>query len=204
MVIDLAKCTACQACTTACRSENNLPEGIFWHHVIPLVNGKYPNIKAELIPRPCMHCENAPCVQVCPVKATYKREDGLVLIDYDKCIGCKYCLIACPYGARYSSDRKPFLKTSSNGHYANKSPYYNPEVRIPPKGVVEKCTFCLHRIGKGNFTPACVEACPAVARYFGDLDDPNSQVSKLISTGPSFRLREELGTKPQVYYLARR
>lgn len=202
MVIDLAKCTACQACTIACKSENNVPDGIFWHRVIPFTKGRYPSVRTELTPRPCMHCENAPCVTVCPTKATYKRKDGLVLIDYDKCIGCKYCIQACPYGVRSYTVKQPAA-----------AQYNNPEVKAVYKGVVEKCTFCVHRIDKavkegkkvgnpdGEVTTACNEACPSEARYFGDLDDPNSVVSKKIAQREHVILKEYLGTKSQVYYL---
>lgn len=202
MVIDLAKCTACQACTIACKAENNVPDGIFWHRVLPFTKGKYPSVKTELIPRPCMHCENAPCVTVCPTKASHKRKDGLVLIDYDKCIGCRYCIQACPYGVRSFTQKQPVL-----------AQYANPNVKAAYKGVVQKCTFCVHRIDKaakegkkvgnpdGEVTTACNEACPAGARYFGDLDDPKSEVSRLIASKKAVQLLPQYGTKPQVYYI---
>lgn len=212
MVIDLAKCTGCQACTIACKAENSVPSStpddylkaraIFWHRVISVISGKYPNVRMQLYPMPCFHCENAPCVKVCPVQATYKRQDGLVMMDYEKCIGCKYCMIACPYGAR-----------SFNFKHQDSEKYSNPDVPLRRDGVVEKCTFCVHRIDKavkegkkfgnpdGEVTTACNEACPANARYFGDLDDSNSEVSKLIARRKAIQLRPDLGTNPQVYYL---
>lgn len=217
MVIDLDKCIACQACTIACNSENNtsveldfdkVPVGISWHRVLAFPKGKYPNPGVEYIPRPCQHCENAPCVSVCPVKATYKREDGLVMQDSEKCIGCRYCIIACPYDVRiYNAGRvkkEEYHNPDATGRYAG-SPAY--------KGVVEKCTFCVHRMEKaikegkkfgnpdGEVTTACNEACPTEARYFGDLDDPNSIVWREIAQREHIRLKEHLGTEPQVYYL---
>jgi Fe-S-cluster-containing dehydrogenase component len=164
-----------------------------------------------------MHCENAPCIAVCPTSARFKRDDGLVLVDWDKCIGCGYCLIACPYDVNYIH-RKTLLKPSIREAYGDEPIYRIPEgdnrrgFGIPPRGVAEKCTFCVHRIDKGvrkgltpgvdmEASPACVEACPARALAFGDLDDPRSEVSRLVAGRKGFRLREELGTKPQVYYL---
>lgn len=207
MLIDLDKCTACQACTIACKTENNVPEGVFWHRVIPSpVKGGFPNPKLEIIPRPCMHCKNAPCVMVCPVKATYKREDGLVVQDNDKCIGCGYCIQACPYGVRTFTRYEPEQRE-----------YHNPDVHLPSIGVpiigtVQKCTFCIHRIDKakkegrkignpdGEVTTACNEICPAGARFFGDLDDPNSEISKQIAARKAVQLLPQYGTEPQVYY----
>lgn len=217
MVIDLDKCGACQACTVACRMENNVnfagPDQaargrvITWNEV--LVIPETEESGPRFVPRPCMHCDNPPCVQVCPVGATYRSDQGLVLQNYDRCIGCRYCTTACPYGARYFNwqDATPPAPMDS---------YRNPNVPVRPVGVVEKCTFCVQRIQEaeeqaraegrplrdGDVVPACVQTCPAGARYFGDLDDPESQVSRL-SRGPrAMRLLEELGTRPKVYYLA--
>ncbi len=197
MLIDLDKCGACQACTIACKAENNVPNGIQFNKVVPMGTGKYPNFKMQLIPLPCMHCQNPPCVHACPVKATYKRKDGLVVQDDKKCIGCKYCMIACPYGVRYFNKKTPY---TSDKDYGEKPEYTNPEVNIRPRGVVEKCSFCIHRIDAGNPVPACNEACPCNARYFGDLDDPNSEISQLITRKRAVKLKEEKLTKPQVYY----
>lgn len=223
MVIDLDKCTGCQACTVACKVENNIAHGspqehkirreIYWNKLIAVTSGKYPRVKTELIPMPCMHCDNAPCIKVCPAKATYRRDDGIIMQDFRKCIGCKYCIIACPYGVRSFNYFEQEEKD-----YHRKDPPPSRDVWGPwpfPKrthGVVEKCTFCFHRIDKGlkegkkigkEVVPACVESCPSRARFFGDLDDLNSDVSRLLSSRGWFRLREEMETKCKVYYLSR-
>lgn len=218
MVIDLDKCTACQACTVACRQENNVPfagpeqarlgRGIFWNEVIPIVEEEFPPLKAKFIPRPCMHCDKPPCIKVCPVGATYKNPEGIVGQIFARCIGCRYCTVACPYTARYFNWAKPSWPEGMEK-------YLNPDVSIRPKGVVEKCIFCVQRIKKardrakdegrelrdGDVVTACVQTCPAGARYFGDLDDPNSQVSRLARSRRAFRLQEHLGTHPKVIYL---
>ncbi|MBI2554951.1 MAG: 4Fe-4S dicluster domain-containing protein [Candidatus Rokubacteria bacterium] len=227
MVIDLDKCTACQACTVACKAENNEPiagpeesgkgRDILWMQVLSLVEGTYPRVRARFIPRPCMHCDEPPCVQVCPVDATYKRPDGLVAQDYDRCIGCRYCMVACPYGVRSFNWRRPEFQTTA---------YLNPD-RVAgrngaregptprPVGVVEKCTFCVHRLEKakataraegrelrdGDYTTACQQTCTGGAIKFGDLDDRQSEVHRLSRDKRAFRLLEELGTEPRVYYL---
>ena len=200
MVIDLDRCVACQACTAACRAENNVPfagpedsdlsRAIFWHDILSEVEGEYPNLRGTFIPRPCMHCENPPCVRVCPVGATYQNEEGLVLQRYDRCIGCRYCMVACPYAVRYFNWGAPEWTDGMDR-------YLNPDIPIRPKGIVEKCTFCSHRLP----VPACNQACPGNARTFGDLDDPDSVVSELARSPRAFRLLEDLGTEPKVYYL---
>jgi len=223
MVIDLDKCVGCQACTLACQVENNVPHGspqehqvrreILWNKIIAVTQGTYPTLRTEIIPMPCMHCEDAPCVRVCPVRATYRRPDGVIMQDYRRCIGCKYCIVACPYGAR-----------SFNFKKQEEEPYHRPDPApsrptrgfwpFPQRaiGVVEKCTFCFHRIDKAisegkrvgiDVVPACVELCPARARSFGDLDDAESPVSQLLATRRAIRLREEVGTDPKVFYLPR-
>lgn len=230
MVIDLEKCTGCQACTLACQMENNLMPGQSWQDVLYYAEGDYPSGTVKWFPRPCMQCENPPCVSVCPVNATYKTDDGVVLIDWDRCIGCKYCIIACPYGARFYSGDKSLVQPDlrkvfpSEDKHAWSPPWRMPAqqedwkrgVGIAPEGVVTKCTFCYHRISKApkdakdldpsdpqqrEQTPACVVACPPTARYFGDIDDPTSNVSRLIGEKRGVRLLDEAGTKPQVYYL---
>jgi len=200
MVIDLDRCVACQACTAACRAENNVafagPESselgraIFWHEVLSEVEGEYPNVRGTFIPRPCMHCDNPPCVRVCPVGATYQNEEGLVLQRYERCIGCRYCMVACPYAVRYFNWHTPEWPEGMDR-------YCNPDIPVRPKGIVEKCTFCSHRLP----VPACNQACPGNARFFGDLDDPDSVVSQLARGPRAFRLLEDLGTEPKVYYL---
>jgi len=230
MVIDLEKCTGCQACTAACAMENNRLPGEQWQDVVFFTEGEYPSVQAKWFPRPCMQCENPSCVQVCPTRATYKTEDGFVLIDWNRCIGCKYCMIACPYGVRFYTDEKPVAGPDMRRVFAGKDghswnpPWKMPDARedwkrgvgIQPRGVVSKCTFCYHRVSKApkgtadlsehdpktrEYAPACVVACPPTARYFGDLDNPESEVSKLIANKSGVRLLDQLGNKPQVYYL---
>jgi molybdopterin-containing oxidoreductase family iron-sulfur binding subunit len=195
MVIDLKKCVGCMACTIACKTTNYTRPGIFWNIVKDLEFGRYPSVKRIFLPILCMHCENAPCVEICPTKASYRTDDGIVMIDYDKCIGCKSCIESCPYGARYfNGDPAGYfgLQLTPN----EKIGYEQHKI-----GVVEKCTFCIDRLKQGK-QPACVQTCIGKARYFGDLDDPSSEVSKIIRGKFSFRLKEEFGTNPSVYYLA--
>jgi len=206
MVIDQAKCVGCGHCTLACRAHNDVPPTISWNRVIEVDKiGDMP----VFLPRPCMHCEHPPCVEVCPVKASTKRADGIVMMDYDRCIGCRYCEVACPYVARAFNweeftEANPAVPT-----------WGQPEVPRRPRGVVEKCSFCYQRIDRGlehgltpgvdeDATPACVVACQMGARAFGDLNDPESNVSQLLDHNPSYRLREDLGTNPRVYYLPAR
>lgn len=222
MAIDLDKCVACQACTVACKAENNVPYGspeeqrrqreIYWHKVIAVSSGSYPSVRIEFIPMPCMHCANPPCVKVCPAKATYKREDGIVVQNFRRCIGCKYCIVACPYGVRSFNYKE---QKEQEYHRPDQPPERNVTGPWPfphrLEGVVEKCTFCYHRIDKAleegkvvgvDVVPACVEACPTQARVFGDLDDPESEISRLITSRTWFRLRESLDTEPKVFYLS--
>jgi Fe-S-cluster-containing dehydrogenase component/Ni,Fe-hydrogenase III small subunit len=195
MVIDLRKCIGCQACTVACKAENLTPQGVFWNRVLKIESGKYPNAKRLFLSLPCMHCENPPCVAVCPTGASYKRPDGIVMIDRDKCIGCMYCIGACPYGVRtYIDEVKPYFP---NAGLSQIEQYRNAEHK---RGVVEKCTFCVDRVENG-LQPACVQTCPPGARYFGNLDDPESEVSKAIKTGKAVQLLRESGTNPSVYYI---
>lgn len=206
MVIDTATCTGCGYCTLACRAHNDVSPDVSWNRVLEA--GSYGE-QQTYIARPCMHCEHAPCVEVCMVKASYYRPDGIVMMDYDRCIGCRYCEIACPYNAR------AFNWEKFTGENPAVPKWGTPEVERRPRGVVEKCSFCYHRIDRGlanglvpgvdeDATPACVSACPVGARVFGDLNDPESNVSKLLAKYPSFRLREDLGTQPRVYYLPAR
>lgn len=195
MVIDLQRCVGCNSCTIACRMEHGTPAGILFHKVKKYEVGKYPSAKLRLLPMPCMHCQDPACIKVCPTGATYQRDDGLVLIDEKKCMGCRYCIIACPY------DSRRFLNEIAN-YYGGKSstPFEKVKQKNFTKGTVVKCNFCEHRLAKG-LLPACVVTCPAQARYFGDLGDPNSEVSRLVADGNGAPLHEEFGTKPSVYYL---
>jgi len=203
MVIDVGRCEGCGYCTLACRAHNDVPPWISWNQVVTC---EEMGEETHFIPRPCMHCEHAPCVEVCPVKASYRRPDGIVMMDYDRCIGCRYCQVACPYLAR------AFNWEAFTGPNPAVPTWGQPEVPRRPRGVVEKCSFCYQRIDRGlarglkpgvdqEATPACVVACPVGARVFGDLNDPQSQVSRLLRERPHCRLRDDLGTEPRVYYL---
>ena len=174
MVVDLRRCIGCHSCAVACKSENRVPLGVFRSWVKIIEKGKYPNITRHFLPTLCNQCDHPPCVINCPVQATWKREDGIVIIDEHRCIGCKYCLASCPYNARYINPLMP---------------------------IVQKCYFCHHRVYAG-LEPACVEACPARARTFGDLNNPEAEVTKLISKLPFQMLKPEMGTFPKVYYIA--
>jgi molybdopterin-containing oxidoreductase family iron-sulfur binding subunit len=206
----------------ACKVENNTPQDIFWMHVFRFEEGQYPNVRESFLPRPCMHCENPPCVKACPIGARYKREDGIVSTDWEACRGFRYCHAACPYGVNYFNWKDPKqryyldwekveeLKPITGGAVP---PYQNPDLqkaygkeqrRIAGgghrKGIIEKCTFCVQRVEKG-LTTACAANCPVEAIHFGDLDDPQSVVSKLLREKRAYRLREEFGTSPKVYYV---
>ena len=207
LVIDLDTCVGCHACTVSCVAENKLPPGVVYRPVIDEEVGSYPNVSRRFMPRPCMQCDEPPCVPVCPVNATYKRPDGIVAIDYEECIGCRYCQVACPYEARVFNWKEPIERSPQSPNFGLQ------EVPNRPRGVVEKCTFCSHRIDPGlerglvpgvdpQATPACVVACPTKARIFGDLNNPESPVSvALAAAQTTLRLREELSTEPRVYYI---
>ncbi len=173
MVIDLRKCIGCSACSVSCKQEYEVPVGVFRSWVKVVEKGTFPNVRKVALPRLCNHCDNPPCVDVCPVEASYKADNGAVLIHYDRCIGCKYCMAACPFDARF----------------------INPETKT-----ADKCTFCVHRQADGG-QPACVVTCMSKARTFGDLNDPNSEVAKLVGTQPVQVLKPAMGTEPQVYYI---
>lgn len=204
MVIDLQKCVGCDTCTVSCKAENRTPPGISYNVVMEEMIGDYPTLATVNLPRPCMQCDKPPCVQVCPTRATYKMENGIVTIDNDRCIGCRYCIVACPYGAR-SYDFGDSYEQEMLGFNDVTSPEYGMDrgerkKGKTPIGTVRKCSFCYHRLERGE-EPACVETCIGDARYIGDLNDPNSVVSKLAASPRAFRLKEELGTSPSVIYL---
>jgi len=206
MVIDLRKCVGCSACTIGCIAENKLPPGVVYRPVTDEEIGTYPNVTRRFLPRPCMQCDNPPCVPVCPVNATYKRADGIVEINYDTCIGCRYCITACPYSARYfdagdfhtagTPAIQPY-ETGANHEYGRQWVRRRNE---SPIGNVRKCHFCIHRLEAGML-PACVTTCIGQATFFGDGNDPESLATELAAKSNVMRLKEEMGTKPKVYYL---
>jgi Fe-S-cluster-containing dehydrogenase component len=216
MVIDLRKCVGCSACTIACVAENNLPPGVVYRPVIETEIGTYPNVTRRFLPRPCMQCDNPPCVPVCPVGATYKDDSGVVVIDYEVCIGCRYCIPACPYAARTFDFGETYTwptpvaeglvlgRNGSEGYERAASFEYNQEweryEEDSPIGNVRKCHFCLHRLNEGML-PACTTSCIGRATYFGDANDPDSLVAELVAHPSVIRLKEEMGTEPRVYYL---
>ncbi len=174
MLIDLRRCVGCHACSVACKAEFDVPLGQTRSWVEYIEKGTYPNVKRNFLPRLCNHCSEPLCVTVCPTGATWKRpEDGIVQIDPEICIGCKYCIQACPYGMRFLN---------------------------PVTGSADKCDFCLHRVEQG-LAPSCVNTCMAGARIFGDLSDPDSQISRMVASNAVTVLRPEMGTKPNVYYI---
>jgi phenylacetyl-CoA:acceptor oxidoreductase subunit 1 len=207
MVADLRRCVGCQTCTAACKENNGTPVGVQWRRVLDIEAGEYPDVSRIFLPTGCNHCDKPPCMEVCPSTATAKRADGLVTIDSELCIGCSYCIMACPYDARFKVDD---LQYSYDGQATEAD-----RARSNPAefdGVVSKCTFCIDRIDAGlakglvpgrdmEATPACVQGCISGALRFGDLDDPDSDVSKLIKNNKYFRQHEEEGTGPGFYYL---
>lgn len=206
MVIDLRKCVGCNACTISCIVENKLPPSVVYRPVLQEEEGEYPHVVRKFLPRPCMQCDNPPCTPVCPVKATWKRPDGIVVIDYEACIGCRYCITACPYGARSFDFGDYYTEGTPDIAPVERAPsfeYHRPWERKgnqSPVGNARKCHFCLHRIERG-LLPQCVTTCIGRATFFGDANDPESLVSELIRKPNVIRLKEELGTEPKVYYL---
>ncbi len=211
MVIDVSKCMRCHGCVAACRVEHFLPYSIAWVKLIAFETEEKNVVDVSTYPVRCNQCADAPCVDVCPTEATNQREDGIVDIDSDKCIGCRYCVIACPY------QNRTFLSKDKSHNYFPKHPKTGfqeiGEIIYPHQvGTTQKCNFCAERIDEGlpkglkpgidrDATPACVNTCQAKALTFGDLDDPDSEVSKLIRDRKGTQLRPELKTDPSVYYI---
>ncbi len=212
MVIDIGACVGCRRCMYACKEENNVPDlplPMAWIeafeldttnpiseiHSVPTSESKTTYTESPIegkwyLTVNCFHCDNPPCVKVCPVGATFKGEDGIVEMDYDKCIGCRNCMAACPYNTRRFNWAEPEIPPEK----------VNPLVPVRTKGVVEKCTFCVHRVREGML-PRCVEVCPVGARHFGDMNDPESPVSRILNTDVSFRFLEEMNAQPKLYYI---
>ncbi|MYH38831.1 MAG: hypothetical protein F4160_18750 [Rhodospirillaceae bacterium] len=206
MVIDVNRCVGCQTCTIACKHWNDTLPDIQWRRVIDVEQGEYPNVQRQFLVTGCQHCAEPPCVPVCPTGATRQREDGLVTMDYDVCIGCAYCAVACPYQARTIAHE---IHGYYDGEITRQEEAVFDEGRI---GVAQKCTFCIDRVDSGleagltpgldpDATPACSAACIASAITFGDYNDPDSNVSQLVRDNPAFQMHEELGTDPQIKYL---
>ena len=173
MVVDTRRCVGCNACVLACKAENGLGEGAFRDWIVTETRGAFPNLSMEIRSERCNHCDHPPCVATCPTGASHVNEGGTVLVTHRKCTGCKACIASCPYDARY---------VSAEGH-------------------VDKCTFCLHRVQKG-LTTACATVCPTSAITFGDRNDPESKVSKLLASRPHKVLKPETGVEPNLFFLA--
>lgn len=203
MVIDLKRCFGCYACQIACKAEHLTPPGVFWGRCLKGEGGTYPTVTRQSLPVLCMQCQHPECLKVCPTGATQQRVDGVVFVDHEKCIGCKYCMMACPYGARHPAG--PWTSYFPDGHPLTEFEEYARKrwVGAHGEGTSTKCDFCKERVEKG-LQPSCVQACPAKARYFGDLEDPDSEVAMLIRTERGFQLNPEFGTDPSVYYLPAR
>ena len=186
MVMDLDRCIGCNACVIACKVEHNTPKGLNFTKILEQEIGAYPDVKRQFLPVMCNHCDDAPCIDVCPTKATYARdEDGIVLVDWDKCIGCGACVLACPYDQRFQvfDERTPFPGSVAE--------FARPDVKRVDTGAIAKCDFCYHRIDE-NREPACVEVCPTNARIFGEADQ--------LADEQSWTLLPEKNTKPTVFY----
>ena len=209
MLIDLKRCIGCYSCMMACKQEHFLPPGINWTRILTSESGQYPRVRRQSYPILCNHCEEAPCVEVCPTGATIQREDGIVLVEADKCVGCRACIISCPY------QQRALYEDKGEGHFPGQGltvlEVVGKELYPHQAGTVVKCNFCVERIDEGmkrglkpgvdrEATPACVLNCPVKARIFGDLEDPESKISIMIIQKKAWRLQEHLGTEPSVYY----
>lgn len=206
MVADLRRCIGCQTCTAACKMGNGTPPGVQWRRVVDMEMGVYPDVKRVFVPTGCQHCDKPACLDVCPSGATFKRDDGIVNIDYDLCIGCASCAVACPYGARYLVNDEEFA-------YGDQ-PTADEQARLDPDtvGVATKCNFCVEVIDEGvangltpgvdpEATPRCVNSCISGAMTFGDIDDPDSNVNQLLNSTRHFRMKTEEGTCPGFFYI---
>ncbi len=206
MVADLRRCVGCQTCTAACKEARATPPGVQFRRVLDLEVGEYPEVQRVFLPTGCQHCDEPPCLEVCPSTATRKRPDGIVTIDESLCIGCSACIMACPYDARSMVDAQAFA-------YGDEA-MANERYRVDPEriGVAIKCDFCVDRVDAGvakglvpgidpAATPMCVQSCISGALHFGDVDDPQSNVSRLLAENQSFRMHEDLGTGPGFHYL---
>jgi molybdopterin-containing oxidoreductase family iron-sulfur binding subunit len=199
MVIDLKLCIGCQSCSLACKAEYGIPRGTYWTKTLIEEVGTYPNVTRIYTPQICNHCEEAPCEKACPTGASYTDEEsGVVLVDYDKCVGCRACYVACPYQNRH------YLKKGSlKGYFSEKglTPFEKQSYAEFQEGIVTKCVGCIERVNAGQ-NPACVDGCPTNARKFGDLSDPESEIRRIIRTRHAVQPMPEKGTEPKVYYVS--
>lgn len=206
MVVDLERCVGCQTCTAACKHTNSTPPGVQWRKVVDLEWGDPNKPQQQFMPVGCQHCSDPPCMHVCPSTATRQRPDGIVTIDYETCIGCSYCVVACPYQARYKVDKPDYM-------YGD-DPTTSEAERVDwnRMGVAQKCTFCSDRVDAGvakgltpgidaDASPACVNSCIVDALHFGDVEDEKSNVSELLEKRSWFQMHAELGTEPGFFYL---
>lgn len=194
MVVDLKRCVGCQACVAACKSEHNTPSGVFQTSVLDREVGVFPQANRIFLPVLCNHCRKPVCVEVCPKKATFAREDGVVMIDFERCIGCGACVEHCPYQARVLvADHRTLFPDG-------RTVFEKPVHEVIPRKVALKCDLCFHRIDR-RLKPACATVCPTEARVFGDLDDPGSAVCRLLDKYEEWQILPEEGTEPCVYYI---